>query len=293
VFSFVALFLLPAALIGVPAQVIAVIAPIQLFAQFWYHTRLIHKMGWLEYIIVTPSHHRVHHAINPEYIDKNYGQIFILWDKWFGTFQQELQDVPAVYGVKRPVQTWNPMLIGLQHVWLLLRDAIQTRSWKDKLRIWFMPTGWRPEDVKQLRPVGLIENVFKLTKFDTHISKPLLVWSWIQLGMLLCMTMYLFMHFADIGFPGVLMYGLFLFVSIFSMTSILDKASYALPAECIRCVLGCWLLFSTDIIGFESGIMRALIIFGVGSYLFLAVGMAFYFTSIGELRLVHHRRPDF
>lgn len=89
VFSFVGLFLLPAALIGVPTQVIAIIAPIQLFAQFWYHTRLINKMGVLEYIMVTPSHHRVHHAINPEYIDKNYGQIFIIWDKLFGTFKPE------------------------------------------------------------------------------------------------------------------------------------------------------------------------------------------------------------
>ena len=94
VFSFVGLFLLPAAVIGVPVEVIAIIAPIQLFAQFWYHTRLINKMGVMEYIIVTPSHHRVHHAINPEYIDRNYGQIFIIWDKLFGTFQLELGCYP-------------------------------------------------------------------------------------------------------------------------------------------------------------------------------------------------------
>ncbi len=85
-----AIFLLPAALLGVPANVIAIVAPIQLFAQFWYHTQHINKMGWLEKIIVTPSHHRVHHAINPAYIDKNFSQIFIIWDKAFGTFQEEL-----------------------------------------------------------------------------------------------------------------------------------------------------------------------------------------------------------
>src|SRR6516164_4267369 len=89
--------LIPAALLGVPAQVIAVVAPIQLFAQFWYHTRHVKKMGFLEHIIVTPSHHRVHHAINPEYIDKNLSQIFIIWDKLFGTFQEELPDKPPVY----------------------------------------------------------------------------------------------------------------------------------------------------------------------------------------------------
>jgi hypothetical protein len=228
------LFLLPAALIGVPVEVIAIIAPIQLFAQFWYHTRLIGKMGWLEYIIVTPSHHRVHHAINPEYIDKNYGQIFILWDKLFGTFQPELKEVPPVYGVKRPVHTWNPLLIGVQHIWLILKDAIRTRQWKDKIRIWFMPTGWRPADVQQKYPVPVVEDVYHLDKYDTHLSGRLLTWSWVQMAMLLGFTMDLFFRFGDIGFPGVLWYGLYLFVSIFSVTSLMDRATYAPFAELIR-----------------------------------------------------------
>src|SRR6478609_3817415 len=98
--------LIPAALLGVPTEVIAVVGPIQLFAQFWYHTRHIKKMGFLEKIIVTPSHHRVHHALNPEYIDKNLSQIFIFWDKLFGSFQEELPGVPPVYGITRPVRTW-------------------------------------------------------------------------------------------------------------------------------------------------------------------------------------------
>jgi sterol desaturase/sphingolipid hydroxylase (fatty acid hydroxylase superfamily) len=84
------LLLLPAAVLGVPNKVIAVLAPIHLFAQFWYHTQHIGKMGWLEYIIVTPSQHRVHHAINPEYIDKNLGQVLSVWDRLFGTFQEEV-----------------------------------------------------------------------------------------------------------------------------------------------------------------------------------------------------------
>lgn len=119
---------IPMAILGIPAQVVAVVAPIQLFAQFWYHTRLIHKMGWLEYILVTPSHHRVHHAINPEYMDKNYSQIFIIWDKLFGTFQPEKEEIPAVYGVTRAVHTWNPWIINYQHLWLLISDAWRTKS---------------------------------------------------------------------------------------------------------------------------------------------------------------------
>ncbi len=146
-------FLLPAALLGVPGQVIAILAPLHLFAQFWYHTQHIGKMGFLEYIIVTPSHHRVHHAINPEYIDKNHGQIFIFWDKLFGTYQEELPEVPPVYGITRPVSTWNPIKINFLHLWLLAKDAWRTKSWKDKWLVWWKPTGWRPADVAQKYPV--------------------------------------------------------------------------------------------------------------------------------------------
>lgn len=280
VFSFVGLFLLPAALIGIPAQVIAVIAPIQLFAQFWYHTRLIDKMGFLEYIIVTPSHHRVHHAINPEYIDKNYSQIFIIWDKLFGTFQPELKEVPAVYGVKRPVQTWNPLLIAVQHAWLVIRDAFHTKNWKDKLRIWFMPTGWRPSDVAAARPVSVIENVFDFSKYDTALSSSMLTWAWIQLWILLGFTMYLFFNFAAIGFPMVLVYGLFLFVSIFSITSMLDKANYAALSECLRSLFGLGLLYfqGGDWFGISTG-------FEFWKY---AIGGYFIFSGIMSLFFQNH-----
>ncbi len=167
-----AIFLLPAALLGVPAAVISVVAPLHLFAQFWYHTRHINRMGFLEKIIVTPSHHRVHHAINKEYIDKNYGQIFIFWDKWFGTYQEELPTVPPVYGITRPVQTWNPIKINFQHVWLLIKDAWRTKNWKDKFTLWFKHTGYRPADVTTKYPVYKIEDVYHFNKYDTKTSPP-------------------------------------------------------------------------------------------------------------------------
>ncbi|HET6766081.1 MAG TPA: sterol desaturase family protein, partial [Chitinophagaceae bacterium] len=126
--NFFTFLLIPAALLGVPKEVIAIVAPLHLFLQYWYHTQLIGKMGFLEHIIVTPSHHRVHHAINKEYMDKNLSQIFIFWDKLFGTFQQELDDVKPVYGVTRPVKTWNPIKINFVHLWLLIKDAWRTKS---------------------------------------------------------------------------------------------------------------------------------------------------------------------
>ena len=158
--GFTALFLLPAALLGISPAIFAVLGPIHLFMQFWYHTRLINNMGWLEKFFVTPSHHRVHHAINEKYIDKNYGQILIIWDKLFGTFQLEIDDEIPVYGVLKPVQTWNPIWINFQHFWAIFCDAWYAKRWVDKLRIWFMPTGWRPNDIAERFPRSITEDVY-------------------------------------------------------------------------------------------------------------------------------------
>lgn len=236
-----AIFLLPAALLGVPEKVIAIVAPLHLFAQFWYHTQHINKMGFLEKIIVTPSHHRVHHAINPEYIDKNYGQIFIFWDKLFGSYQEELPQVPPVYGITRPVRTWNPIRINFQHVWLLIQDAWRTRSWKDKLLLWFKPTGYRPADVIERYPVSKIENVYNFEKYEPVSSPALRAWAWVQLFIMLLFTSYLFGQIASIKSLNpsyIFWYGGFLFISVYSLTDLMDRNSTAVIAEGIRLLLG-------------------------------------------------------
>jgi alkylglycerol monooxygenase len=277
--SFVAIFMLPAALLGVPAQVIAVVAPIHLFAQFWYHTRLIGKMGFFETFLVTPSHHRVHHAMNPEYLDKNYGQILIIWDKMFGTFQPELAEIPPVYGVKRPVQTWNPILINFQHFWLLLTDAWHTRNWRDKLRLWFMPTGWRPADVKERFPVSIVEDFSVFKKYETYPSQPLLLWSWVQLGVTLALMFYLFNRIAEVTFGEMLIYGGFLFVSVFSYTTLLDKTRWALATEAVRAAFGLALIWwqNGDWFGLYQLLPAA--VFGLAFYFLLSLGMVAYFTK--------------
>jgi sterol desaturase/sphingolipid hydroxylase (fatty acid hydroxylase superfamily) len=203
-------FLLPAALLGVPGNVIAVVGPLHLFIQFWYHTQHIKKMGFLEQIIVTPSHHRVHHAINPEYMDKNYSQVFIIWDKLFGTFQEEKQEIPAVYGITRPAATWNPIKINFQHLTLLVKDAWRAGEWKDKLKIWFMPTGWRPADVATNYPVHKIEDVYAFKKYEPNQSKGFRIWSMTQLLFLLLFVSHLFANIAEIGSPSILYYGAFI-----------------------------------------------------------------------------------
>ena len=268
-FRIYAFLLIPAALFGVPQQVIAVVAPLHLFAQFWYHTQHINKMGWLEYIIVTPAHHRVHHAINPEYLDKNYGQIFIFWDRMFGTFQEESPAIPAVYGVTRPVRTWNPIKINFMHLWLLMQDAWHTQSWKDKLRVWLMPLGWRPADVIEKYPVYKIEDVYHFEKYDTPAPKGMIIYLWIQLFCLLLIVSYLFGNVASIGLTNMMYYGLFIFAQVYALTEFMDRNPRALIYEVVKnmiCVGG--ILYYGGWFGLQN-------YFGASSYIL----MGYFFVS--------------
>ena len=262
-------FLLPAALLGVPEKVIAIVAPLHLFAQFWYHTQHINKMGFLEKIIVTPSHHRVHHAINKEYIDKNYSQIFICWDKWFGTFQQELKEVIPVYGITRPAQTWNPIKINFQHIWLLIKDAWRTKSRKDKFRIWLMPTGWRPKDVEEKYPVYKIEDVYHFEKYNPASSKALMVWNWVQLIVLLGFITYLFANISAIGSPDIFLYGLFIFLHVYAFTDLADRNTSAILWELVKDIFALSIIYiQGDWFGLSSffpNITQVLIIYFIVS----------------------------
>ncbi len=278
------ILLIPAAILGIPNEVIAILAPVHLFAQFWYHTQHIGKMGWLEYIIVTPSQHRVHHAINPEYIDKNLGQILCIWDRWFGTFQEELNDVPPQYGVLKPAATWNPILINFQHFWRLCLDAWRTKSWWDKLRIWFMPTGWRPEDVKLNYPISKIEDVYNFTKYKPEASLNLKGYAIFQLLANTALLLFMFYNYSEIGFGNLLVFGGFVFLGIYGYTSLMDRKTYAVWVEVVRSIAGLTLIFST---GNWFGIDAFL---SVGSYLvaiyfIITIVGAVYFTFIEKKRI--------
>ena len=278
------IFLLPAAILGVPQEVISVVAPLHLFAQFWYHTRHINRMGFLEKIIVTPSHHRVHHAINPIYLDKNYGQIFIIWDRIFGTYQEELSDVPAVYGVTRPVQTWNPIKINFMHLWLLIKDAWRAQNFADKLRIWFMPLGWRPEDVASKYPVEKINDVYHFEKYSPKLSQGLLTWSVIQLMILLLMISYLFGNIAEIGAPGMFIYGGYVYLSVYAMTELMDKNPIAWLWEILKSSFGILVVLTTgDWFGLSENIPGLLPVLIV--YFVISAGASTWF-SIKENKLV-------
>ena len=277
---FSALLMIPAALFGVPAVIFSVLAPIHLFMQFWYHTRLINKMGFLEKIIVTPSHHRVHHAINPEYIDKNYGQILIIWDKMFGSFQPELEQIKPVYGILRPAKTWNPILINFKHLWQLIQDAYYTKSFWDKVRIWFMPTGWRPEDVKLKYPIHSIENVQERKKYHTNLSVLLVAWSYIQqtIGVIFMLHFFSILHQQDQVLNYC--YGIFIMIHIFSFTSAMDQNKFFIIAELIKLVFSISLVYRQDFTWFGLDCLNIYLIF---FYMITSMIIASYFFKKEKL----------
>ncbi len=243
--GYFSILLLPAALLGVPYEVIAILAPVHLFAQFWYHTQHIGKMGWVEKVLVTPSQHRVHHAINPEYIDKNLGQILCLWDRMFGTFQEELDDVPPQFGVLKQVATWNPVHINFQHFWNMLKDAWRTGNYWDKIRIWFMPTGWRPSDVKEKYPITIIEDVYHFKRYKTVASIRLKAYVIFQMLFSVLLLLFMFYSYSVIGFDGLLLFGAFVFVGIYGYSSLMDRSRVAVFIEVARGLFGIGLIVYT------------------------------------------------
>ncbi|MFZ1705866.1 MAG: sterol desaturase family protein [Saprospiraceae bacterium] len=286
VFAIFTILYIPLAILGVPVMVIGIVAPLQLFAQFWYHTRLIHKMGWLEKIIVTPSHHRVHHAINPEYMDKNYGQIFIFWDKWFGTFQQEKREIKPVYGVTRAVKTWNPWLINFKHLLLLWKDFFRTTSWKDKLVIWFKPTGWRPSDVVYKYPVESIKDIQHQKKYETQGSHFFQFWSTFQLLITLVFTLYFFMIFGHLSNVDIFLYGIFIFIQIFAFTSLMDGSYLGVVGEFVKIFFVTNMLYPRSFIwfGMESWNSTANVL--TLSYFLVSLLLSVYFFTFDKPRAI-------
>jgi alkylglycerol monooxygenase len=173
------IFYLPLAVIGFPPGWYLAMSAINLLYQFWVHTEAIGKLGPLEWVMNTPSHHRVHHARNPQYLDKNYAGMFIIWDRMFGTFQPEVEE--PVYGITKPLASWNPLWANVQSWSDLWHDARRAPRWRDKIKIWFMPLGWTAPGVPEgprARPITRAA----VTKYDPPLP--------------LAMKLYVLVHFA-------------------------------------------------------------------------------------------------
>ncbi len=160
-------FYLPLAFAGFEPIMFLTVSSFNTIYQFWIHTRAIDKMGPLEWVLNTPSHHRVHHGSNPKYIDKNHAGILIIWDRMFGTFQREEDEV--VYGITKPLASWNPVWANF-HYWSdLTRTAAQSTRISDKLNTFLKPPGWLPASQGGFQPPRDIDiNAYK--KYSPEIN---------------------------------------------------------------------------------------------------------------------------
>ncbi len=163
-------FYLPMAVLGFPPLVFGVVALVDLLYQYWVHTQQIGKLGWFDRWFCAPSNHRVHHAVNDKYLDRNYGGIFIVWDRLFGTYAEEDDAVPCVYGTRGPLRSWNPVWANLHNYADMARDSWRAERWADKLRVWFMHPGWRPADVAVRWPKPAFD-IARVQRFDPPMSR--------------------------------------------------------------------------------------------------------------------------
>lgn len=178
-------FYVPLALSGVPLSVFLLVGVAQLFYQFWPHTRHIGRLGILDRWIQTPSNHRAHHAQNDIYLDKNYVGVFLIWDHCFGSFQEELDEEPPIYGIRGQLSSWNPVWANLHYYWAMAQDCRHAERWRDKLRVWIAAPGWRPADVAARFPKQPYDPLRDFHRYDPSRSLSLSLYALVQLAVLI------------------------------------------------------------------------------------------------------------
>ncbi|MFQ5549370.1 MAG: sterol desaturase family protein [Woeseia sp.] len=235
-FLFNWIFFLPLFLLGFPVEVLATVNGIDLIYQFWVHTRHVGRLGWLDRIVVTPSNHRVHHAQNERYIDRNYGGILILWDRLFGSFQQELDSDPVVFGVRKPLANWNPFWANVQVYAYLWFDAVRTKRWSDRLGIWFRRTGWRPADVDALFPKRKTD-LASFKKFDPEISTAARRYALAQFLLAVAGVLAIARMYAEQGAYAVLVPCLLLCATLYTLGFLIEARPCAGRLEFVRLVI--------------------------------------------------------
>lgn len=137
------IFYLPAILMGFHPYIVLIAVFFILTYQFWLHTEMIGKLGWYEKIFMTPSQHRVHHGSDKIYLDKNYGAVLSIWDRMFGTFQEELHK--PTYGLTTPINTINPVKVHFIEYFNIFKDLKKAKSWKEAWNYLVKPPGWKPK----------------------------------------------------------------------------------------------------------------------------------------------------
>lgn len=226
------LFYLPLALAGVPVAMFVVIALIDLLYQFWVHTEQIGRLGWFDRVFCAPSNHRAHHAVNERYLDRNYGGILIVWDRLFGTFVEEDDSDPPVYGTRAPLRSWNPLWANVEVYWATARDMWHARRWRDKALVWIKPPGWRPADVAARFPRPAFD--IGRERFDPPISPARTRYCLVQFALLLAMAAQFLNLSGRADLPTLLGYAIYLTGSLTVLGALIEGRHGARWIEAVR-----------------------------------------------------------
>ena len=222
------LFYLPLAIAGFPPLMFFTLAALNTLYQFWIHTRLIGRMGFLEHFLNTPSHHRVHHGRNEQYIDRNHAGSLIIWDKLFGTFEPEGDEV--VFGVNDALGSYNPVWANFHYYVHTWRRARAFPKFVDRIKVWFLLPGWTPEGVA--KPDGL---ALDAPKYDPVAERGVIFYVLAQFATMVLLTVgYLFVRPADTGWAPKIALAVFIIGSVAIFNAMLESRAWARMAELLR-----------------------------------------------------------
>lgn len=231
-------FYLPLALLGVPTLVFAIVHALSTLYQFWIHTELVGKVrGPLDWVLNLPSHHRVHHAINPRYLDKNYGATLVVWDRLFGTYAEEHEK--PVYGITKPLGSFNPMWAQIHYWFELAAMARAARRPRDKLKVWVASPAWKPEGYV-LAPVPAIE---RRRKYDPPASRGVVGYVALQFVVVSALTFCLMMWHAAIATSALVLGGATVLGALFAFGGLLEGRRWAPYLEGARLAIGAAAVF--------------------------------------------------
>jgi alkylglycerol monooxygenase len=239
------MFYLPLALCGVPLPVFLLVGVAQLFYQFWPHTRHIRRLGFLDRWVQTPSNHRVHHAQNDIYLDKNYVGVFLLWDHLFGTFQEERDDEPIVYGVRGQLKSWNPIWANLHYYAVMAHDSWHAASWRDKLKVWIAPPGWQPPDVAARFPKPAYDPRRNFNRYDPARNLALSIYVLAQFAALMVANSHFLALLPKQTAVWNLAYFAFILTTLVTLGGVLENRREFVKLEFARAALVCAAVMAT------------------------------------------------
>lgn len=228
-------FYLPLAIIGFDPIMFLTLSSFNTLYQFWIHTTTIGKMGPFEWIFNTPSHHRVHHGSNPKYIDKNHAGTLIIWDRMFGTFQEEEEE--PVYGITTPLNSWNPIWANF-HYWVdLYKSAKKTKKFSDKIKMFLKPPGWYPEDLGGFQaPKEVDKSAY--VKYNADNTKRVDSYAFFQFVFTLLSATLILLVYKQMSSLQLVSSAAFIFICLLNLGALFERKSWVYLSEFFRLMLG-------------------------------------------------------